>query len=155
MEEKKIDQLPSSKWFEAMAKIYVVNYYNDRLDPSLAESYRIDVKDVYVVWFNKTLQNFKVLLSTNVPDGMYYEITYSGDKRESYMDVYKRVDSRTFIDYEQNDIELFNERISSLVKTTFVFAVPETRDKFINDINELTNRFLDRHPNDSGDYVAK
>lgn len=33
-----------------------------------------------VVWFSKTLQNWKALVSTNVSDGMYYEVTYNGDK---------------------------------------------------------------------------
>lgn len=38
----------------------------------------------------KTLQNSKALASTNVPDGMYYELTYNGDKRELYVDAYSR-----------------------------------------------------------------
>ena len=46
--------------------------------------------DVYVVWLSKTLQNNKSLLSTNVSDGMYYEVTYNGDKKEAYFDVYKK-----------------------------------------------------------------
>ena len=44
---------------------------------------------VYVVWLNRTLQNNKALLSTIIEDGMYYEITYNGDKDELYFDVYK------------------------------------------------------------------
>lgn len=46
--------------------------------------------DVFVVWFCKTLQNSKALLSTNVSDGMYYKITYNGDKNECYLDTYKK-----------------------------------------------------------------
>ena len=38
----------------------------------------------------KTLKNSKALLSTNVSDGMYYEITYNGDKDEIYFDAYKK-----------------------------------------------------------------
>lgn len=34
--------------------------------------------EVYVVWFSKTLGNWKALVSTTLPDGMYYEITYNG-----------------------------------------------------------------------------
>ena len=47
--------------------------------------------DVYVVWNCKTLQNNKALLATTVPDGMYYEATYNGDKKELYLDAYKKV----------------------------------------------------------------
>ena len=51
---------------------------------------QITVQYVYVVWSCKTLQNSKALLSTTVPDGMYYELTYNGDKHELYFDAYKK-----------------------------------------------------------------
>lgn len=54
--------------------------------------------DVYVVWFSKTLQNWKALISTMLPDGMYYEVTYNGDKSEAYIDAYKKFDNVTVRD---------------------------------------------------------
>jgi hypothetical protein len=48
------------------------------------------IDDVYVVWYSKSLQNHKALLSTTVCDGMYYELTYNGDKDELYIDAYKK-----------------------------------------------------------------
>ena len=56
----------------------------------------ITTDDVYVVWLNRTLQNNKALLSTTVEDGMYYEITYNGDKNELYFDAYKHVENVEF-----------------------------------------------------------
>lgn len=50
--------------------------------------------DVYMVWHCKTLQNSKALLSTTISDGMYYEITYNGDKDEFYFDAYKKFENR-------------------------------------------------------------
>lgn len=50
--------------------------------------------EVYVVWFCKTLQNWKCLLSTSLPDGRYYEVTHNGDKKESYLDVYVKLDNK-------------------------------------------------------------
>lgn len=47
-------------------------------------------EDVFIVWSCKTLQNNKALLSTTVTDGMYYELTYNGDKKELYFDAYKK-----------------------------------------------------------------
>ena len=43
-------------------------------------------------WFGtaRRFQNHKALLSTNVSDGMYYEITHNGDKQETYVDAYKK-----------------------------------------------------------------
>lgn len=70
------------------ARHIVVNYYNTHVD--VTNNYNIGFDDVYVTWFSKTLQNWKALVSTNVPDGMYYEITYNGDKKETYLDVYKK-----------------------------------------------------------------
>lgn len=47
--------------------------------------------DVYIVWLAKVLQNNKALAGTIYPDGMYYEITYNGDKDELYVDAYTKV----------------------------------------------------------------
>lgn len=49
--------------------------------------------DVYIVWACKTLQNWKALISTTLPDGMYYECTYNGDKNEMYLDAYKKFEN--------------------------------------------------------------
>lgn len=45
---------------------------------------------VFTVWFCKTLQNWKALVSTTIPDSMYYEVTYNGDNRVTYLDAYKK-----------------------------------------------------------------
>ena len=46
--------------------------------------------EVYVVWSCKTLQNKKAVLSTDLVNGILFEITYNGDKDETYVDVYKK-----------------------------------------------------------------
>lgn len=73
------------------AKQIVVDYFNSNVD--VTDGKQITKDDVYVVWFCKTLQNWKVLASTNISDGMYYEITHNGDKDETYVDVYKKWDN--------------------------------------------------------------
>lgn len=70
------------------ARQIIVDYFNSHVDKT--DGVQISIDDVYVVWFCKTLQNWKALLSTNVPDGVYYEITHNGDKNETYVDVYKK-----------------------------------------------------------------
>ena len=50
--------------------------------------------DVFVVWQCKTLLNNKALLSTTLFDGMYYELTYNGDKKELYFDAYKKFENK-------------------------------------------------------------
>ena len=55
---------------------------------------KITNDDIFIVWYCKTLQNHKALLSTLLRDGMYYEITYNGDANEIYLDAYKKFENR-------------------------------------------------------------
>jgi len=75
------------------AKQIVVDYFNKHVD--VTGNKKITVADVFIVWFSKTLQNWKALVSTAVNDGMYYEITHNGDKDETYVDVYKKWENFT------------------------------------------------------------
>lgn len=70
------------------AKKLVVNYFNNWVDKT--DNTKITMDDVFVVWFCKTLQNWKALVSTDISDGMYYEVTHNGDKGETYLDAYKK-----------------------------------------------------------------
>lgn len=49
---------------------------------------QLPIEDIYVVWFCKTLQNWKAMVSTNAKDDAYYEVTHNGDKNETYVDCY-------------------------------------------------------------------
>ena len=70
------------------AKKVVADYFNSHSDRT--DNFKLTEDDVFIVWFSKTLQNWKALVSTTVSDGMYYEITYNGDKGETYLDAYKK-----------------------------------------------------------------
>lgn len=75
--------------FRHLATKAVVDYFNSQVD-STDKNGKITEDDVFVVWMCKALQNNKALLSTTVPDGMYYEFTWNGDKQEGYLDAYKK-----------------------------------------------------------------
>lgn len=83
-------QRQDSKEMMDRAKQHVLNfvhsYYGSNAYPGLTVE-----DDVYVVWFNKTLKNWKALLSTNIKDGIYYEVTYNGERNETYVDAYKHL----------------------------------------------------------------
>lgn len=64
----------------------VRNYILEHLDKSDATP----EFEVYIVWKCKALQNWKYLISSTLFDGMYYELTYNGDKEEWYLDAYKK-----------------------------------------------------------------
>nr|DAT55005.1 MAG TPA: hypothetical protein [Caudoviricetes sp.] len=53
-------------------------------------------KAPHIVWKCNTLQNCKYLIGTNLLDGMYYEVTYNGDRQEWYLDAYKKVENECY-----------------------------------------------------------
>ena len=78
----------NEKEFLEFCKEQVTNYTNEHLDKT--DNKQITKDDVFMVWCCKTLQNNKALLSTTLFDGMYYEITFNGDKNEFYFDADKK-----------------------------------------------------------------
>lgn len=83
--------MTEAKFFE-LVKSVVRDYANEHLDKT--DGKQITTEDVFVVWYCKTLQNWKALVSTTLPDGMYYELTLNGDRAELYFDAYKKFENR-------------------------------------------------------------
>ena len=82
--ERKFDPLMDAR--ELVHKIY---YGENSRSP-------IGIEDIYVVWFCNTLQNWKALVSTNVKDNRYYEVTHDGDKQRTYVDEYGKKSNVVF-----------------------------------------------------------
>lgn len=70
------------------AKRVVTKYIRDHLDPSDPAA----TFEVYVVWYCYILGGWKALVSSTLPDGMYYEVTFNTANGELYLDAYKRFD---------------------------------------------------------------
>lgn len=68
-----------------LVKDYILSHL-DKSDP-------MPSFEIFTVWKCKILQNWKYLLSSTLPDGMYYEATYNGDKQEWYLDAYKKFEN--------------------------------------------------------------
>ncbi len=85
--------LGTATTFPHKAKIAVMEYYNAAAESSLDYVEKIDTDQVYVIWFCKTLQNWKAIVGSIIPDGRVYEVTYDGDKRQTYIDVYEKKDN--------------------------------------------------------------
>ena len=73
--------------FVALCRETIVKYVNRWIKN---DDEKITEDDVYIVWLVKALKNSKAMVSTVLNDGMYYEITYNGEKNELYVDVYKK-----------------------------------------------------------------
>lgn len=86
---------------DSVAIEIVTDYIEEHLDKSEERP----LYDVFIVWKCKTLQNWKYLISSTLHDGMYYELTYNGDKQEFYLDAYKKIENRC-IPYYKSDLGL-------------------------------------------------
>lgn len=75
----------------------VWDYILEHLD----KSDQIPEFEVYIVWKCKALQNWKYLISSTLFDGMYYELTYNGDKEEWYLDAYKKFSNQVISTKEE------------------------------------------------------
>ena len=82
----------SNDKFLELCKKTIVDYFNNGVE--ITDNMKITEDTVFIVWSCKTLQNNKALVSTNISDGMYYELTYNGDKKELYLDAYKKWENK-------------------------------------------------------------
>lgn len=85
----------NEKEFVALVKKTVADYANQHLDKT--DGKQITEDDVFIVWMCKVLQNNKAMASTTLFDGMYYELTFNGDKQELYVDAYKKWQNFTVV----------------------------------------------------------
>lgn len=76
----------------AGGKKMLAEYINDQLEKQ--DRFQIDESYIYVVWFSYVLGDWKMIASTSLPDRMYYEVTHSESKGETYIDAYLKVDNR-------------------------------------------------------------
>ena len=70
---------------------------------SRSSGVEVKPENCYVVWFSKTLQNWKAFVSTNKLHSSsnqadYAEVTHNGDMDETYVDVYKKISNKAYKD---------------------------------------------------------
>ena len=78
--------------FHETARRLVFEYVKPRLEKT-DKHVTFSSDECYIVWFAYTLGNWKALVSTTLPDGMYYEVTHNANKNETYIDAYKKFDN--------------------------------------------------------------
>jgi hypothetical protein len=94
-----VDDKPADPMaFITKAREIVRDHYNEELALTSAGHEILALDDIFVVWFCKTLQNWKALLSTTRPDTRYYEVTYNGWEKVAYLDVYVKERNREIAD---------------------------------------------------------
>lgn len=103
--------IAEAEGYQGYAKNLVRSYAESHLD----KSDDIPGFDVYVVWFCYILGGWKALVSTSLLDGMYYEVTYNRNKRETYLDVYKKFDNVVFRDDKSGLIVVHESHVMKYV----------------------------------------
>lgn len=78
------DSTLQEKAIEAAQKVL---YGVDKFDYLAADG---DLNGMFVVWFCKTLQNWKAIVAGRDFDE-FIEVTHNGDKNETYVDIYRKV----------------------------------------------------------------
>lgn len=136
----------SNNDFEKLVKKVVSDYSNEH--NSAPDKKPISEDDVYIVWSCKTLQNNKALASTPLHDGMYYEVTYNGDKDEIYFDAYKKKENRC---YGASESSIYGEKTWELRDTASMMLSPDYKERFKAEYIQLKIRLdklstmLDKH----------
>ena len=84
-----------NKEFIELAKQKVLEYHTEHFMEPYDD--RITLDNVFVAWYSKVLQNHKALLGiSDMDDQHYYEVTYNGDKKQLYLDVYDKQENKCY-----------------------------------------------------------
>lgn len=86
--------------YTEIARAYVVEYFNEHREKTEQSSsdFTMTKDHTFVVKSSFILGNWKVWVSTTVPDGMYYEVTYDKAKGRTYLDAYKKFNNVCYFD---------------------------------------------------------
>lgn len=76
--------------------------YQEKLVKALRKEYGVTVDNIIAVWFSKEIQNAKGLfiIDSDALKDFYYEVTYNGDKNETYIDRYLKIEHSVVSDSE-------------------------------------------------------
>ena len=76
--------------------------FQDKARRLVADQTGLSIDQIFVVWFSKTLQNWKAMLATTVSgDGLYFEVTYNGNVKATYVDTYLKQSNVAIADQEE------------------------------------------------------
>lgn len=83
--------------FEVKAKNALIKVLEEKYNE------HFDIRLLHLVWFAKTLKNFKCLIVDLSSNQRYYECTYNGEKDELYVDIYQKEHNVCIAGYDLTD----------------------------------------------------
>jgi Family of unknown function (DUF6275) len=87
--------------FIRTAKEQVVANYNEHRDRGRSRELTTDA--VYIVWFAKTLANWKAIVASATVRGLLWEVTSNGHRNEIYIDVYKKFNNTRVVIHQEEE----------------------------------------------------
>ena len=89
--DKPVKEIPDPDRFLMTAKkVAAANYNASRVADRGSD---ITPDQTYIVWFTKTLGNWKAIVASPAARGLLWEISCNGHKKECYVDVYKKLNN--------------------------------------------------------------
>lgn len=78
----------------------IVKDYIDMLYTSKSENSPNDLPayEILLVWFAKTLKDWRAVITTTLVDGMIYEVMYDGEKNETSLKAYHEIQNMVISD---------------------------------------------------------
>ena len=101
---KKFDQKKISLSYGTDIRYFVFQYVKEHLDKT--DNVKFTIDDVYIVWHyqeNGIGIRIRAMLSTNLPDGMYYELSYEPGNTFYIINAYKKYENYTVNDYTKSE----------------------------------------------------
>ena len=80
--------------FIATARQVILDIVRQQLDPT--DEAKLSIDDIYEVTHSYILGNQKAMISTTLPDGKYYEVTYDKANDLMYVDCYVKYVQHVF-----------------------------------------------------------
>ncbi len=105
MEEFKPNEPMDNLSLQDRARFFVMKYLSDQEVDAGRRRRKFKEDEVLLVWFSKTLQNWKAMVVTTVENFVYYEVTHNGDTGETYLDVYVKTDKVVYQKANREDSE--------------------------------------------------
>jgi hypothetical protein len=93
----------AAPFFPQRVREKVFEHVKARLEPT-DHHISFALSDVYVVSFTFIRGQYKAMVSTTLPDGMYYEVIYNSLKQETYIVSYKQWETVTIPDTVEADL---------------------------------------------------
>ena len=100
IKKKSVEGQKSVDEYTTTAKALVLKNYTEHQVPRGNPEITLD--DLFLVWFTKTLSNWKCLVATIYADGLYYEVIHNGNSHETYVDIYRRLGHSKVSDKDKN-----------------------------------------------------